>query len=290
MDLISSLSIVDWVAGVSAVMILGTFSSAMVSVFSHLWSSWATNPVVQAVVNNTLVLLKNTEVVWRPVLNTSLVILKPIISFALMILRPFGEKALIILKPFGTVGLVVLDKVVKGMVIFGYLTTYFVLSLVQGVRSFMNYTKSIGLDFASAVKSGAFVLKDFTLSLAKIVQWVGYVIYQIAFSVKFVLDSCEQVGTFLHRLVFEAHKVTWNDVYNISIPFLVVGSILAFFVWRVSLKFASKPFAPSKKVDDECFVPRRSSRLARKRALMYCQDLPSAMLSSEKSSSTPTNL
>lgn len=279
MDLISSLSIVDLVAGVSLVMVLGTFSSAILLAINNLWSSWSMNPTVQVLVNNTLVLLKNTEVVWRPVLNTSLVVLKPILSFALMVL-----------KPFGTLGLVVLDKAFKGMVIIGFLTAHFVITFVEGVQSFINYTKSMGLDFATAVKSGAFVLKDFTFSLAKIIQWIGYAVYQIVWSVNYLVDSCEQVGAFLHRLLFEAHKVTWNDVYNISIPFLVVGSILGFFVWRLTQKFASAPVDMSKKCDDECVIPRRSSRIARKRALLTCQDLSSTMLASEKSSSRTSYL
>jgi hypothetical protein len=253
-------------------MVLGTFSSAILLAINNLWSSWSMNPTVQVLVNNTLVVLKNTEVVWRPIVNTSLVILKPILYFALMVL-----------KPFGTLGLVVLDKAFKGLVTVGFVTVHIVIGLVEGVQSFMNYTKSMGLDFANAVKSGAFVLKDFTLSLAKIIQWIGYALYQLIFGVRYLIDSCEQVGIFLHRLLFEAHKITWNDVYNISIPFLVVGSILGFFVWRISKKFTSKPVDLSKKYDDEYGIPRRSSRLARKRALLTCQDLSS--FPSEKSSS-----
>lgn len=284
MDLISSLTVIDWVAGISAVMILSTFSRELLAMASKLWASWSSNPTVQVVVNNTLVFLKNTEVMWRPVLNMSLTVLAPL-----------GEKALMILKPFGTMGLVVADAFVRGVVLLGFMTIQLVLTIIDGFHSFLRYTKSMGLDLASSIQTASVVLKDFTLSLVKIVNWIGYAIYKVAFSLSFVLDSFEKCGTFLHRIIFEAHKVSWNDIYNISIPFLVVASILGVAMWRLSTRFASKPIALSKKFDDEYGIPRRSSRLARKRSFLYCQDLNSPMsatkmLASKEPSSTSSNL
>jgi len=275
MDLISSFTIIDWVAGVSAVMILGTFSSNLVSLVSKLWAPWATNPIVQSVVNNTLVFLKDTEVMWRPVLNMSLTILTPL-----------REKALMILTPFGTLGLVVADTFVRGIVLLSLMTFHLVIAFVDGVYQFVNLTKSMGLDVVSSLRTVGSALKDFTVSSAKIINWIGYILYKSVSGLTFVLDSFDQCGHFLHRVLFEAHKLTWNDVYNISIPFLVVVSILSMFVWRMSKRFASTPVDYGKKYDDECVIPRRSSRLARKRALLYCHDLSSPMLTSQKSSST----
>lgn len=281
MDLITSLTVIDWVAGVSAVMIFGSFSSHLGELMANLWLS---SPTLQAFGNNTLVFLKNTEVVWKPVVDTSLVVLRPISAFALTILKPFG--------PFA---LAIADSAVRGMVITGILITRAVLTLVRSIQQFMNFTKTMGVDFAHSLQAVATVLKDFTFSFAKIVNWAGYFFFQSVKGVSFVLDSFDQCGQFFYRILFEAHKLTWNDVYNISIPLVVVTSVLGLLIWRFSNKFASKPVALSKKFDDECSIPRRSSRLARKRAMLICKDLDSSMLTtsmfaSKESSSRPSNL
>jgi len=254
----------DWVAGVSAIMIFGSFSSHLGALLATFWAS---SPTLQAFGNNTLVFLKNTEVVWKPVLNTSLMVLKPI-----------GALALTILKPFGPLALQVADTLVRGMVLFGIIMTRIVLSVVRGTQHFVNVTKAFGANIVESLQAVTLALKDVTLSLATIVNWIGYLFFHTMKGITFVLDSFDQCGHFFYRLVFEAHKLSWNDVYNISIPFLVVSSILGLALWRLSNRFASKPVALSKKFDDECVIPRRSSRLARKRAFLQCDDLNSTML------------
>lgn len=257
-------------------MIFGSFSSHLGELLVKLWLS---SPALQAFGNNTLVLLKNTEVVWKPVVSTSLIILKPLSAFALAVLKPFGPLAL-----------AVADNVVRAMVLFGIVITRAILTVGRSIQQFMNFTKTMGVDFAQSVQAVTLALKDFAVSFATIANWIGFLFFQTMKGVTFVLNSFDQSGTFFYRLMFEAHKLTWTDVYNISIPLMVVTSVLGLFVWRFSNAFSSKPVALSKKFDDECTIPRRSSRLARKRAILICKDLDTPMFSREKSSFGTTNL
>ena len=278
MDLVSSLTVVDLVAGVSFALILNTFSTQILTVVHSFLRAAFAVPVIEALYNNSLVVLKNTELVWKPVVSTALIVLKPILSYALMILKPLGPMAVI-----------VLDNAAKAMVIFGYMTAHTVLTVYKGIYNVVNFTHSMGVSITTSVQNSLIVMKDFSFSLAKIVKWIGYLAYQVVYGTSWLIDSCEQVGIFLRRMVFEAHTITWQDVYNISIPFAVVGAIVGYLAWRVYRTHFYKPSAPQKKVDEEIFVPRRSSRLARKRAFLYCSETPIISLPSEKTSSrTPT--
>jgi hypothetical protein len=275
MDLIAAVTVTDLIAGVSLSMMVGVIGAALVANFQPLWSLWVSNPLVQTVVNTTLVVLQNTELVWKPVLNASLVVIKPIIAFALMILKPFGPLALVLA-----------DNLVRGMVIVGFITARLVLSTVRTIHSFITYMQSLGVNATVAIQSFVQGTTILAVSLAKIVHWVGYVLYEVVYGVGFLLESWEQVGTFLHRVIFEGHKITWNDVYNMSIPFAVVAAMMGLIAWRSGV-MRRKPQALNKKIDDECIMPRRSSRIARKRAMMLCSD---STFASEKPSSRTANL
>lgn len=275
MDLITGITITDLIAGISLSMMVGVVGTALVANFQQLWLLWSSNPIVQTVVNTTLVVLENTEVVWKPVVNASLVVLKPIAAFALMVLKPFGPLVLVLA-----------DNLVRGMVIVGFMTAHIVLYTVRMVHSFMIYMQSVGMNATYAVQSFVQGTTSLAVALAKIVNWIGFIVYEVVYGAGFLLDSCEQVGTFLRRMLFEGHKITWNDLYNISIPFVVVATMVGIVLWRSGI-FQGKPQAPNKKTDEECLMPRRSSRIARKRAIMLCSD---AAFASEKPSFRTPNL
>ena len=275
MDLITGITITDLIAGVSLSMMIGVLGTALAANLQHLWSSWNSNPIVQSIVNTTLVVLETTEVVWKPVVNTSLVLVKPIVSFALQVLKPLGPLAVILA-----------DNLVKALVILGFMITNAVIIVSRTIHSFVSFLQSAGLNVTSALQTFAHGTKEFASAISKIVYWAGYFLYEVVYSVSYLIDSCEQVGLFLYRIFFESHKVTWNDVYNISIPFFVVAALVSIVVWRATKGFR-KPYAPEKKNDEECYMPRRSSRIARKRAMLLCSDFP---LASEKPSSRTANL
>ena len=275
MDLIASITFTDLIAGVSLSMMIGVLGTALMTNFQPLWLAWMSNPLVLTAVNTTLVVLQKTELVWKPFLDASLVIMKPIATFALQVLKPFGPLALI-----------VADNIVRGLVILGFMTTHLVLYTVSTLHTFVNYMQSLGMNTTLALQSFVQGTTSLAVSLAKIFHWIGYVLYEVVYGAGFVIDSCEQVGLFLRRIVFEGHAVTWNDIYNISIPFVVVAVMVGFVLWRSGI-LQRKPYAPEKKNDDECIIPRRSSRIARKRAMLLCSD---ASFASEKPSSRTTYL
>ncbi len=275
MDLIASITLTELVAGISLSMIIGALGTALIANVHHLWSLWASNPVVGTVVNTTLVVLKNTEVVWKPVLNASLIVLKPIASFALMVLKPFGPMAVILS-----------ENVVKALVILGYVTVHAIILVVQTVKYFVDFVQSAGLNLTSAVQSFVEGTKDFAVSLATVGRGLGKLFLSLVHMTSSVISSFEQVGSFLYQFFFAPHSITWNDLQNILIPFSVVLGIVGIVVWRACRR-DRVPYAPHKKIDEECDMPRRSSRIARKRAMMLCSDVP---LPSEEASLRPANL
>lgn len=275
MDLIATLTLTDLVAGVSFSMMFGVIATAIALHIGPLWQAWIASPIVQAAVNTTLVVLQSTEVVWKPLLNASLVVLRPISNFALMVLKPFGPLALVLA-----------DNVVRGLVLVGFATAYLILTVVEKVASLIHFIQSAGLNVTTALQNAAMVTKDFAFSLYTIVKGVTYVLLNIVFSVSFVIECFEELGKFLNRIVFHGHVVTREEMYSIALPFSVVISILGFVVWR-AYKRCAKPSAPHKKCDDEPL--RRSSRIARKRAMLLCSDSDASFTSQESSTST-TNL
>ena len=273
MDLIATVTVTDLIAGVSLSMMIGVLGAALVANFQPLWALWISNPIVQTVVNTTLVVLENTEVVWKPLLNASLVVIKPMAAFALMVLKPFGPMALVLA-----------DNVVKGMVILGFMTVHAVILVAQTVKTFVNFVQSAGLNLTSAVQAFAEGTKDFAVSLATVAKAFGKVLVSLIHMTSTIVSSFEQVGSFLYQFFFAPHSISWNDLVNIAIPFTVVVGIVGLVFWRSCKR---NVYAPHKKNDDECIMPRRSSRIARKRAMMLCSD---AAFASEKPSLRTTNL
>lgn len=240
MDLIPTVSFFELLAAIPLVMVLGPFVvGALVAFMEH--------PLVQPILNTTLVILKTTEVVWRPAVNFAVVLLKPIV------------KALVRLAP-----------IVKDLVLFAMNTT---------VTAFRTAQK-MGLSFASAFPSFVQGMKDIGEALITLVRGMGNMMYYILRATSLVVGSVESVFVFGKRLLFEAHLLTVNDVYNVALPFIIVTSLIGFLYW----------FRKAPQKDVQVFQPRRSSRLARKRAMMYASDISDALSSCKKSSATATNL
>ena len=228
-------------------------------------------PFVEAFVNTTLVFLKDTEVVWKPVVDASLVVLKPMLDYALSVVQPFGPMAV-----------AVLDSVVRGMVLFGFL-------LVKTVFTVTEFVVNVGSNVTTSLQSFAVVTRDFASSLYTVMKGFTYLFVNVIQGFSYVIDSCEMVGLFLRRTLIEGQAVTWNDIYEIAVPFVVVALMMSFVAWRTYSNFV-KSETTYKKTDEDVEYPRRSSRLARKRAMMYCSDASSSSLTSKKSSLSTTNL
>jgi hypothetical protein len=144
--------------------------------------------------------------------------------------------------------------------------------------------------FANAVVNvtSSFVVatKDFAVSLGTVTKALASVFVNLVHGFSYVVRSFEDVNAFLYKALFESHTVSWEDIYNISIPFVVVFSILAFLTYRANRSLTSE----TKKMDEEPFVPRRSSRIAKKRAMLLSADLGSLAPASKKTSFSTPNL
>jgi hypothetical protein len=268
MDLISSISVTDVVLGTSLLMMLGTFGSSIALVLQNFWQTLLLNPAVGTLMNSTLVLLKNTEVVWKPVVETSLVVVKPILSFALMVVEPLGP-----------LGLVLAETAAKALLFVFYGTVYVVVQTIS-------FVQSAGMNMTVAMDSLVSGTKDFVVSLGTVMKGFGKILLSFLHTTSYIVKSFESVATFGYRVLFETHQVTWDDVYSVSIPLCIVGCIVGYVLWRASaLCFREKPSAP----ETNCSIPRRSSRIARKRAMMYCSD-NSSTLATEKTFASPPNL
>ena len=198
---------------------------------TNLLLSWMESPTAQVFLNATSVLLKNTEVVWRPLLNMSVAMFGPFKGLVLSTAR-FALR---------TLALTILN----------------VLWLVDTV--------------ANATSSFVLATKDFTVSLGTVLKTVGSLFVSLVHGVSYVIQTFEDVNRFLYRALFEAHTISWEDLYNISIPFLVVACILTYLTYRVKRTLMPE----AEKTEEVPFVPRRSSRIAQKRAMLLSNDLAS---------------
>ncbi len=114
--------------------------------------------------------------------------------------------------------------------------------------------------------------KDFAVSLGTVIKALTSLFVNAVHVFSYMVKSFEDVNAFLYRALFESHTISWNDAYNIAVPFVVVLSILGYLTYKANRLIS---FSNSKKIDQEPFVPRRSSRIAQKRAMLHCDHLGS---------------
>jgi hypothetical protein len=241
MSLIPSLSFLELVAAVPLVMVLGPF---LVSALQSILS----NPLVCSALNTISVVLNTTEIVWRPAWNASVLVSRQVLS-----------------------GFVVLAPLIKSLVLSGVNTT---ITLVRNAQA-------MGVSFAVAFPTVMIRMKEIGEALLVIARSIGVVMYYVTKSTALVLGSLEHVFTFSKQLLFEAHLMTAEDVYNVMLPFTIVLSTIATLYW---LRKTPMPQTT------QTFQPRRSSRLARKRTFLYAQDVSDALPTCKKASFTSSNL
>lgn len=260
MDLITSISILDIVAGTSLAILLAPF-------LKMLWFTWSSNPLVQSAVNTTLVFLENTKEVWKPVVNATALVLKPIASFALAILKPLGPLAL-----------VVVQTIAKALAIALITTIDMVVSIYRIIHRY-------GGSITNATEAFFQATKDFAISLGTVLRGLTTMMVYAVHALSFAIRSVESVGSVVYRVLFQSHMLTLDDLYSISIPLLVIGSLVVYSMWKKS----RKQMAIMKKNEDIQY-PRRSSRLARKRAMLCSEDFSSALTLRKETPTTAPNL
>lgn len=226
-------------------------SIPLLMVLLHMLKPFMDHPVVTAVMNTSLVILENTKAVWKPVVAGGLVVLRKIVGL-LRVVFP-TVKALIVM-------------------------------LVNATAFLVQKAQSLGMSLSTAFTT---VLERFEevgeaiVILARAVAKTGFYFLK---SVSLVVTSFESVIGFAQQLVFAPSTITWNDLYNIMLPFAICFCMIALAYYR---------FRPSKAPvcrEVEVAPLRRSSRIARKRAMLLCDDMSDAFLPSKKNATTASNL
>lgn len=252
---------------------LTIFAMGLLTFFQYLMSI----PLVSSLVNTTSVFLNNTQEVWRPLYNSSLLVLKPFSGA---------------LKPFGDVGLLFAEMSIRSMILMGYVTVVTVREAAKYLLQFALLTRDAGLSLTSSFGNAFVAIKEFTVAVFSLFRGFGYLTMNLVKSAGFVVNSFEAVSDFLYQFVFYPHTVTWSDISNIVFPFAIVATILGYVFWR-SYRMLASPVKLNVELqhpllEDNEPVLRRSSRIARKRALLSSHGLES--FSSEKPSSRTPNL
>jgi hypothetical protein len=233
------------------------------------WSAPLLAPLVLAferwmnvpIVNTTLVFFEKNKDVFIPISDLGKQLAFAMYSTAIAILKP-AVKALVVILRF-----------LKPYVLFAANMT----------RTTLRQVQEAGLSFSLAVKSMSEKLWDFGSSLAVVVKGLAQVLASMMKGLSLVFNSFENVSSVGYRILFHTNQVTWNEVSSAFIPLVVVTAVLAFLYWMKRDK--TTPVA-----QQATGIPRRSSRLARKRALFSCGDFSVSAFPSEKPSATPTNL
>ena len=196
-----------------------------------------------------------------PILNTTLVALESTKD----VWKPILAGALVLVKP-----------IVRALVLLIREGFRFALQAIRMLRA-------AGVDVSAALRQFAVTLSDFGSSVVIVARAVGKGLFYAFKGLSIVLSSVESVVTTVHRILFTSHKVTWEDLTMIAFPLGVVLGLLLITIWRSRPTRVKDSFS-------ESTVPRRSSRLARKRAMLLSADLQTSVPSCAEPTPMPPNL
>jgi len=268
MDLITSISFLDIATTVSA-FLTGTL------VVSTLWKIFASNPILNQTLETASVFLNNTKEVWEPVvvalepLRNALVSLSP---YAKELLKATFKTAMVLLVPIGK-ALILVFRTLKPLVVFVWNSTRTAFATMRGV----------GMSVSMALSSMAENLKDIGRATWTLTKSLGSLLYYVSMGVSYIVNSVEDVGNFFYRALFQPHSLSWQDVYDIAMPFVVVATLFTLLVLRYKGKTNTTTRQETKPL-------RRSERIARKRSFLMSSDTSSLFAPCKKPSARSTNL
>lgn len=195
-----------------------------------------------------------------PLLNTTLVALESTKG----VWVPILNGALVLVKPIVRALLVVLREGIR--------------YAVEAIRRL----RAAGLDVSVALRQLALTLSEFGSSLLIVGRTLGKGLFYAFKGLSIVLSSVESVATTGYRILFSSHKVTWEDLTTIAFPLGVMVGLILVAIWRSRTRRPQKTVIPQ--------LPRRSSRLERKRAMLLSADLASMLPPCTKPTLTAPNL
>lgn len=235
------------------------------SVFNVL----ASIPLVMMLVSvfKPITLAVMTNPLTRAVLNTTLVVLestelvwRPVLNMALMIIKPIYKTLVALLPQIKTV-------------------------LVTTVNVTMTLVKNIqamGMSVSQAISSALENMGEFGDALVIVARTFTKAVFYTVRMLSSILGAFEDVFNFGKKALFDPTRLTLNDLYNVMLPFVVVSCCIGLALWMKRSPVETKRIPP--------YQPRRSSRIARKRAMLLADDLSGSLPPCKKSSATSSNL
>jgi hypothetical protein len=215
-------------------------------------------PIVHSFLTNPL-----TKAVW----NTTLVALES----TELVWRPLLNMTIMVIKPIYKTFIAALPQMRKVIVT----TVNMTMTLVKNMQA-------MGLSISQALSSALGHMGEFGDALVVVARTVTKVVFYGARLLSSILGAFEDVFTFGKKAFFDPTHLTINDLYNVMLPFVVVSCCIGFALWMRRTPVAQKSLA--------VYQPRRSSRLARKRAMFFADNLSESLPPCKKSSATSSNL
>ena len=242
MDLIPAFTLFNVLASIPLVMVL-------VSIAKPFIESLLANPIARAAFNTTLVVLESTKLVWRPALNLAVMLIKNI------------YKALVLVMPQ-----------IKAMILNIMNTTAIIVQKIQ----------AMGLSISQAVTTTLDRMGEFGDAIIVVARGITKALFYAVRLLGSLVGAFESVFGFAKKMIFEPSNLTFNDMYNVLLPFFIVTCCIAFLLW-IKRAPASPKYVP-------VYEPRRSSRIARKRAILLANDVSESLPACKETPATPANL
>ncbi len=221
-------------------------------------------------------LVPSIVVLWPLLPSLKVLMSNPLISSAV-------NATLVVLKTTEGVWRPAYNVTVRTILFLAPIVKSLILTTVNATIVFFRSAQAMGVSFASAFPTLMVRIKELGEALVVIGRTLGLTVYYMVKGLGFILGSVEYILGFGKQLLFEPHLLTAQDIYNVMLPFAVVLATTAAVYWLRK--------APQPRMEAPMCVPvRRSSRLARKRAMMYAQDLSDALPPCKKTSATTSNL
>lgn len=165
--------------------------------------------------------------------------------------------------PFASKGLMILRPVVKALVLLVRASLHLIIAGRNSLISTFSWLKANGMDMSVA-------LKEFGNSIFVIARTVGKGLYYTSNAVGFMITSVEESIEF----VTNPSAMTWNGFVAKAGALSVTVALTGLLIWSLASRCKEKEKPKPKQIES---LPERKLRssVARKRALLYCNDLGS---------------
>jgi hypothetical protein len=193
----------------------------------------------------------------------------PLVASAINTISLVLNTTEIVWRPVWNASLMVSKQILSGYLVLAPILKSLILSGVNTTLTLVRTAQAMGVSFTTAFPIVMIRIKEVGEAFLVIGRSLGLAVYYVTKGVALLLGSVETLFLFGKQLLFEAHLMTADDFYNVMLPFAIVLSTIATLYW---IRKTPQPVQTR-----GAFQPRRSSRLARKRAFLCAQDVSDAL-------------